>query len=107
DLVGAAEVVDYYWENGPGTYHQQTLLNRLSQFGLEGYWALLLGQKVPYAPLYEPSPQERQTWQRIQEAFRAKAMNGVGVKEALTLVRSPAFQWPPTLYSDQLFEASF
>ena len=29
------------------------------------------------------------------------------VKEALTLVRSPEFRWPPTLYSDRLFETSF
>jgi hypothetical protein len=39
-------VVAYYQENGPGTYHHLTLLNRLSQFGLEGHWALLIGQKV-------------------------------------------------------------
>jgi tryptophan halogenase len=107
DLAGAAEVVEYYRENGPGTYHHQTLLNRLSQFGLEGYWALLVGQKVPYQTAHVPSDQERQTWRRIQEAFKAKAANGVGVKEALTLVRSPAFHWPPTLYSEQLFEKSF
>jgi hypothetical protein len=36
-LIGPAAVVEYYQENGPGTYHHQTLLNRLSQFGLEGY----------------------------------------------------------------------
>jgi tryptophan halogenase len=107
DLAGAAEVVEYYRENGPGTYHHQTLLNRLSQFGLEGYWTLLLGQKVPYKDPYVPGPEERQAWRRIQETFKAKALTGVGVKEALTLVRSPAFQWPPTLYSDQLFEISF
>jgi tryptophan halogenase len=107
DLCGAAEVVEYYQENGPGTYHHQTLLNRLSQFGLEGYWSLLIGQKVPYQQSYVPSPQERQAWRQIQEAFKAKALTGVGVKEALTLVRSPAFHWPPTLYSDKLFEISF
>jgi tryptophan halogenase len=107
DLGPAAEVVEYYRENGPGTCHAQTLLDRLSQFGLEGYWALLIGQKVPYEPLYRPSPQERETWRQIQQAFRAKAQAGVGVKEALTLVRSPDFHWPPTLYTEQLFQASF
>jgi tryptophan halogenase len=107
DLASAAEIVEYYRENGPGTYHAQTLLARLSQFGLEGYWALLLGQKVPYERLYVPCPAEREKWHRIQQAFKAKAESGVSVKEALTLVRSPAFHWPPTLYSDQLFEASF
>jgi tryptophan 7-halogenase len=107
DLGGAAEVVEYYRENGPGTYHKLTLLDRLSQFGLEGYWTLLIGQKVPYQEPYVPSRQERETWRQIQQAFKAKAEAGVSVKEALTLVRSPAFHWPPTLYSDQLFETSF
>ena len=107
DIAGAAELVEYYRENGPGTYHHHTLLNRLSQFGLEGYWALLIGQKVPYERPYVPSERERQTWRQIQEAFKAKALTAVGVKEALTLVRSQDFHWPPTLYSDKLFEMSF
>ena len=79
----------------------------VSQFGLEGYWSLLIGQKVPYQNPYVPSPRECQTWRQIQEAFKAKASAGVGVQEALSLVRSPAFQWPSTLYSNQLFEMSF
>jgi tryptophan halogenase len=107
DIEGAAEIVEYYRENGPGVYHQQTLLGRLSQFGLEGYWALLLGQKVPYHPLYVPSEPERAAWRQIQQAFKAKAETGVGVKEALTLVRSPNFRWPPDLYTEQLFATSF
>jgi tryptophan 7-halogenase len=107
DLAGAAEVVEYYRENGPGNYHHQTLLNRLSQFGLEGYWSLLIGQKVDYQRPYVPSADERRAWQQIQEAFKAKAQVAVSVNEALDLVRSPEFHWPPTLYSDKLFEISF
>jgi tryptophan 7-halogenase len=107
DLAQAAEVVEYYRENGPGTFHHTTLLNRLSQFGLEGYWTMLIGQKVPYQRPYVPSPQERETWRRIQQAFKTKAEAGVGVKEALTLVRSLDFQWPANLYTDELFQTSF
>jgi hypothetical protein len=51
-------------------------------------------------------PQD-ETWRQIRQAFKAKALGAVGVKEALTLVRSPQFQWPPNLYSDRLFEVSF
>jgi tryptophan halogenase len=107
DIGGAAEVVEYYQENGPGTYHQTTLLNRLSQFNLEGYWSLLLGQKLPYARLYHPSPQEREIWRGIQQAWKSKAEAGVGVKEALNVVRSPEFKWPPKLYGAELFQTSF
>jgi tryptophan halogenase len=107
DIAGAADLVAYYQENGPGLYHKLTLLDRLSQFGLEGYWTLLLGQKVPYQRPYLPSPQERETWRQIQQAFKAKGESGISVKEALTLVRSPAFHWPANLYTEQLFETSF
>jgi tryptophan halogenase len=107
EIGRAGEIVEYYREVGPGTYHHQTLLNPVSQFGLEGYWALLIGQKVQYQPLYVPNVAERETWRQIQQAFKAKAEAGVGVKEALTVVRSPAFQWPSTLYTDKLFETSF
>jgi tryptophan halogenase len=107
DIGRAAGVVEYYQENGPGTYHHLTLLDRLSQFGLEGYWSLLLGQKVPMRRPYAPDEQERATWRQVQQTFKAKAAAGVGVKEALSLVRSPQFHWPPTLYTEQLFEMSF
>jgi tryptophan halogenase len=107
DIGAAVEIVDYYRENGPGIYHKLTLLDRLSQFGLEGYWSLLLGQKVPYERPYVPCAREREKWREIQHAFRAKAETAVSVKEALAMVRSPAFRWPETLYHDQLFETSF
>jgi tryptophan halogenase len=107
DLGPATEVVEYYRENGPGTAHQQTLLDRLSQFGLEGYWTMLIGQKVPWKNQHVPTPQEREIWQRIRQAFKAKAEQGVSVKEALTLVRSHDFKWPPNLYTDELFQTSF
>jgi tryptophan halogenase len=107
DIGAAEELVEYYRENGPSTYHQVTLLNRLSQFNLEGYWALLVGQKVPWERPYVPSQKERETWREIQHAFKAKAETAVSVKEALTVIRSPEFHWPPTLYTAQLFEQSF
>jgi tryptophan halogenase len=107
DLAEAAGIVEYFRENGPGTYHHLTLLDPLSQFGLDGYWTLLIGQKVPYNRPYVPSPEERQLWRQIQQSFRAKGEAGVSVKEALGWVRSPDFQWPPNFYPDKLFEQSF
>ena len=69
---------------------------------------MLIGQQVPYkSPYVPPPPHEREIWRQIQEAFKAKAITGVGVTEALTLVRSPDFYWPPNLYSEKLFEMSF
>jgi tryptophan halogenase len=102
DIGDAAALVEYFQENGPGLFHRQTLLNGLDQFTLEGYWSLLIGQRVPYKRPYVPSPQERAIWRQIQQAFKAKAQAGVGSEEALALLRSPGFRWPPTLYSQQV-----
>ncbi len=99
ELGGAAPLVEYYQETGPGIFHRQTLLDPLSQFGLEGYWSLLIGQKVPVQRPYVPSPRERDIWRQIQETFKTKALAAVDIKEALALIRSPGFRWPPTLYT--------
>ena len=39
-------MVDYYRENGPGILSGQ-LLHPSNSFGIDGYLALLLGQRVP------------------------------------------------------------
>jgi tryptophan halogenase len=106
DLGNAAEVVEYFQENGPGTFHRPTLLDSLSQFGLEGYWSLLIGQKVPVERPYVISDSERTVWRQIQQAFKAKAEAGVSIPEVLALIRSPGFRWPPSLYSGQLFQVA-
>jgi tryptophan halogenase len=102
DIGDAVPIVEYYQENGPGTFHKPTLLDPLDQFSLEGYWSLLIGQKVPMKRPYLPTPQERDIWRRIQEAFKAKALAAVSIPEALALIRSPQFRWPPSLYSNQI-----
>src|SRR5262249_38194004 len=101
DLGDAAGLVEYFQENGPGIFHRQTLVDPLSQFGLEGYWSLLIGQKVPFKRPYVPSPQERATWRQVQEAFKAKALAAVSIPEALALIRTPGFHWPPSLYAQR------
>jgi tryptophan halogenase len=106
DIGDAAGAVEYFQENGPGLFHRQTLLDGLDQFGLEGYWSLLIGQKIPGKQPYVPSPQERAAWRQIQQAFKAKALAALDTREVLALIRSPAFRWPPTLYSGQLFQVT-
>jgi hypothetical protein len=67
---------------------------------------LLIGQKVPCKRPYVPSPQERAAWRQIQQAFKTKALAALDTPEVLALIRSPAFRWPPTLYSGQLFQVT-
>jgi tryptophan halogenase len=101
----SAELVAYFQENGPNLTHRDTILDPLSQFGLEGYWTLLIGQKIPYQRPYAPSLAEYYTWHRIQETLKSKAIAAFSVEEALAAIRSPDFSWPAQLYKQDTFRA--
>ena len=73
DLAGAAGVVEFYQENGPSVMWRDTLLDRFDLFKIDGYWTLLVGQKVPYNTSIVVSFEEKLMWQRIQAYNRRKA----------------------------------
>ena len=99
DLLHATPVVEYYRDNGPSVQNARTLFDPLDQFGFEGYWSLLVGQKVPYRRTHVISADERQKWRQIQQTFRTKAMQAVDIPEAFCAVRQSGFAWPKDLYN--------
>jgi tryptophan halogenase len=99
DVCGAAEIVDYYRENGPGTLWSKQLLSHDDQFQMEGYLAMLVGQEVPYHASHRITDAERQAWAQYERRFEAQARAGFTVAEALALVRSPQWRWPTDLYA--------
>jgi tryptophan halogenase len=98
DLCGAAEFVEYYRENGPSLLWYKTLLNPDDQFQMEGYLAMLVGQRVPYRSEFVPPDAERRAFEWQQRTFEAQARGGYNVRDALAVVRSPQFQWPQDLF---------
>ena len=98
DLCDAGEFLEYYRQNGPSTLWAKTLLHPDDQFQMEGYLAMLVGQRVPYETAFSPTDQERQFWAQAQRKFQAQAAAGFDVREALALVRSSRFQFPQDLY---------
>jgi tryptophan halogenase len=98
DLAGASELVEYHRENGPSILYKPTLVSQTDQFGLEGYWALLVGQQVAYARAYEPTAREWEIWKAICESTRQQGERGLTVAEALGVVRSPNWKWTPGFY---------
>ena len=95
DLRGAEPIVDYYRENGPCNHWQLILENPLCRFRLDGYYTLLLGQKVPHARIDAPAATERQAFSKLQEATRQYGSRGVGVNEMLSQIDSGKWQWRP------------
>jgi tryptophan halogenase len=64
-----------------------------SDFGIEGYFVMLVGNQVPYRKKHRSTPQELAAWNAHRAAHLANAKRGIDVKEALYYVRHPGWQW--------------
>jgi tryptophan halogenase len=98
DLAGAEDIVDYFQQNGPSVHARLTLLNQLDQFTIDGWLALLVGMKVPYARTHEATEAERSEWRRISGHFCKQAQQALTIREALDIIRSPRWHWNRDFY---------
>lgn len=99
NLRGAAPIVDYYRENGPSQLWRLTLEDPVCRFRLDGYYTLLVGQRVPHRRVDDITARERETWRKLQLSTRRYAERGYTVREALALVRSPGWEWRPNHFA--------
>ncbi len=87
DLGGAREFVDFYRENGPAPTLADAVMDPRNHFGLEGYFAMLVGQRVPHRPV-TVSETERRQLREGRQKLAALARSGMTVPEALRAIRS-------------------
>lgn len=92
-LHRAAEFVEFYQENGPILVGAGHALSHDNAFGLEGYYALLTGQAVPYRNVYHPSSEELARWQQRQQEWRRLAAGALRTHEGMALIRDPRLRW--------------
>ena len=98
-LHGAERIVRYYEENGPSTVFACELLTpETSIFHLEGFYALLLGQKVPHRCVRPLTAEEEKFLTTERNTHLHHARHGFGVAESLALIRSPQWSWTPGFY---------
>ena len=93
DLSGIAELLDFYQENGPTGFCRYRMPRSQSDFGIEGYFVMLVGNQVPYRKRHHATAQERAIWQAHLQGNIAPAKTGLTVKETLAFVRHPGWQW--------------
>jgi len=93
DVSNVQGLLDFYAENGPTGFCRYRLPRMENDFGVEGYLVMLVGNRVPYGAKHRASDEERQRWERHRAAFSATASSGLDVKEALSYVRHPGWQW--------------
>ncbi len=98
-LHGAEPIVEYYKENGPTSAFELMLLSReTSIFRLDGFYAILLGQKVAHERNKTPDSKEARIWKRHQTKCRKIAQSGMTTEEGLSIIRSPQWQWTDGFY---------
>jgi len=93
DLSGIQPLLDFYAENGPTGFCRYRMPTSQNDFGIEGYFVMLVGNKVPYRKRHKSTAGEKATWEKHRSAHIAQARRGIDVKEALSYVRHPGWQW--------------
>lgn len=93
DVSGIAELLEFYEENGPTGFCRYRLPRTETDFGLEGFLVMLVGNKVTYKKRYAPSEQEHAIWEGRKRDFIARAKRGIRSEEALAYVKHPGWQW--------------
>ena len=86
-------MLEFYRENGPTGFARYTLPKPENNFGIEGYLVMLVANRVPYLARHQATATEKQAWNAHRAQFIAQALSGTSVKEALSYVRHPAWQW--------------
>jgi tryptophan halogenase len=93
DVSSIAHLLEFYNENGPTGFARHLLRPTGSNFGIEGFLVMLVGNRVPYKGRHDATDAERQTWNRHRAAFAAQAQSGMDIREALACIRHPGWRW--------------
>ncbi len=85
--MGALEPLCAYYEDiGPDFSLLAPDLRR-DFFGIEGYLAMLVGQRVPYRREVHPSESDLKHWNGLLKEIQFRARDGMGVAECCKLLR--------------------
>lgn len=93
DLSGIADLLEFYRENGPSGFGRHLLQETVNDFGMEGFLVMLVGNQAPYEKHHRASDAEIRTWNQRRKLHADLARSGIDVKEALSYVHHPGWQW--------------
>ena len=93
ELGGLEDLLAFYKENGPTGFLRNRIRAVQTDFGLEGYLVMLVGNNVPYENKHHATSQEMQIFNERRSQYRQVAANGATVEETLQLIRHPGWQW--------------
>src|SRR5690606_34075540 len=77
DLSGIGELLEFYEENGPTGFCRYRMPRSQSDFGIEGYFVMLVGNRYPYRKKHLATPAEQAIWDGHRAAHAEKAKGGL------------------------------
>jgi tryptophan halogenase len=93
DVSTIAPLLEFYEQNGPTGFARHLLRPTGSNFGVEGFLVMLVGNRHPYTGKHAATPAEQETFDRRRAQFAAQAAAGLDVKETLAVIRHPGWRW--------------
>lgn len=87
NLHGAKDIVDWYQDNGPSTLAGVVLVHESNSFRMDGYLALLVGQRVPHKKPWTPTASEQEFWTKFRAHQVEEARKGMTSEEAIAAIR--------------------
>lgn len=93
DVSGVAELLKFYEENGPTGFCRYRMPRTESDFGLEGYLVMLVGNQVPYRKRHAIPARENELWTQRRAMLAREASKGIKSEEALAYVKHPGWRW--------------
>ena len=99
-MHGAERIVDFYQDCGPMILMACELLSPgLSIFQLEGFFTILIGQKVPFRRSRTISADEMRIWESVKRRNLEIAEQAMTVEETLAILHLPEWSWTPGFYN--------
>lgn len=86
-------LTEFYQQNGPTGFMRYLLDTGTSQFGVEGFLSMFVGNAVPYRSTYSPSEAESKLWHEHRRRNAQIAESAMGAAEALRYVKHPGWAW--------------
>ena len=93
DVSSVAGLMEFYEQNGPTGFARHLLRGTGSNFGVEGFLVMLVGNRHPYSARHAATAAERETFNRRRADFAAQAAAGMDVEETLGVIRHPGWRW--------------
>ena len=95
DMSGIQDLLDFHSENGPAAFahHLPVAQSMFTTFGLKGFLVMLVGNRVPHGGKHHPTAAEVEGYKRHWATLEAQAKSGLDVKQALTYIRDPRWEW--------------